>query len=846
MLVNQNPSGRGKLSHSPGNSFRPCARRIAMIAGSKAEEPELKAVELLRSRILSRSRVRIEVLSGRDYDPKRDMNDFDIVFLVGCPQHHELLRAVLDERGLSLPSLPGNGKIHPESFVVATHRGAETDFVLVAGADGRGVIYGVGAALRALTYGVEAVDVPALCLVEKPAFRLRGGEASSVGPRHGAMELGRMRPQTDEEMLEGVEDLLLLGLNVLGGADGFARTWGLMTYGSNVANGLPKGFPEGWAATPSNSLHIKVASYFRKAYVCPSIPEAREALLKNFDKAFSHSPPYDFFATSSGDVGGCTCPRCTPWGVTFIKLVREMADILHKYHPGCKVLATMQNLTNEGDQGILDYLNEGDSGWFYAIRYAPGGNEMSTYNRGDVNPRWFEYEGFGKTSNYLKHVHHSLPPHNDVVLFSDVTHWIRSQYGVERPDVALAVIYNRRAWNARPKAYHAVARETFHYAVGDLYYSEGMHDDFNKWFWLRMLWNPHLSAEEITREYCRYWFGTEAQDQMTRAIFLMEETLEKPVLGNEGIGKAVSLLRDARKRIPQNIMERDYRWRIIMQKALLDRYIQMRLERGEELKHKAAIHLKRAASGRDSKEEIQRALDILRGALQTPGMKALKNEIMELGEETNRLVGYREPACFVVDDFDVTEIGWWIQVLERGLAGSEDTQNLARMILRYEDPGEGGWHEKVGWPHDPPHLIRKDVILGYFPFTGPARLSHYAMGYSWRKEGSEVAFLFQNLDKDADYVLRITTGFHCDELKEILGKGTTQSLEANGTLISEDVPLPLGEIRTSEFELPRETTRNGKVRIALRSKAEGLNVAGLSEIWLMRRDTMPWRLPELG
>jgi hypothetical protein len=837
---------------------------IMVVAGKEAALAETKAIEILVKRILSRSRVDAVVVQENPPDDVSGIDSQDIIFVVGTPGRHALLGSLMGQVGLKLPTLPDTDLRHPEGFAVRTVLIDGLPHVLVAGVDERGVIYGVGALLRAMTLGPSAIDLPHLDLVEKPAFPYRGTVALSVSPNKLLRELGNLRPQTNEDVTTGIEDLMLLGANVFrgwvfGGKEGrkgkqaapeaigdmeeFVGSHGMLKYHTTSINNLREGFRKEWVATPSSSLHIKVNEYFHDRFVCPSIPDARRALLDEYDRLFREYGRFDLFAIKSGDVGGCTCEKCTPWGGTFIRLVHEISGILAKHHPEAKLLATSQNLTNEGNQAILDYLNEDDTGWLYALNYAPGGNEMSTYNRAPLNPRWFEYEGFG-WSNYLKYLHHHLPRKTNVILQSDVTHWIRSQYGVDHPDVALAVIYNRRAWNARPRSYHRVAREVFHYALGDLFYSEGMHDDFNKWFWFRMLWDPNLSAEEITREYCRYWFGPEAEEEMTQAVFLMEETLENRVLGNPGIGKAVDLLRSAGEKMPTNLMEKDYRWRIMTQRALLDRYIQLWLQRGEELKAKASALLEEALGSDGPREYLEHALVVLGEPQETEGMATVREEARRLGEESNDIFGYREPAYFNMKEFDITEIGWWTATLQEALGtdSDEDMRNALLMITRYEDPGEGGCYERVGWPWERTNLIEHQNIIGYFPFTGPARHHHYGTGYSWWRKDARMTFRYDGLDPEANYVVRVAVGFHCVFLKDFLKTDLVQSLEVNGVVVGCDIPLPLGDVVLAEFEIPRGVIKDGEAEIVLRSGSEEFPLAGLCGIWLMRKDSMPWAL----
>jgi hypothetical protein len=823
------------------------AEVVLIVQSKEPLEPESRAASIVEDRLRERSSVEVSVASeGEGLDDR--IGEADITFVIGIPGRHGVLDSLMRELTIDLPRLPGSGEIHPEGFSVKTGTTVHGPVAAVAGADERGVLYGAGALLRSLIYLPGSIDIPRIDICERPSFMIRGTEASASGPREGARERGSMREQTEAERHRGIEDLILLGAKILQGEEDLVRGHGCMTYSGRAINALHTDFPQSWAALPSNSLHIKVSRYFRRSYICPSVPEAREALISSYEKEFREMSPVEFYCFHSGDVGGCTCGRCAPWGATFVELAHRLSDLLHRHHPDAKVLLTMQNLTDEGDRAVLEYVKEAGSDWFHGIRYAPGGNEMTSYNRGDVNPRWFRYPGMGKNSNYLRHMYHELPGDKSVILFSDITHWIRSQYGVERPDVSLAVVYNRRAWNSRPRHFYRVARDVLHYADGDMFYSEGMHDDFNKWLWFRMLWDPNLALDDIVREYCRYWFGPDAEGSMAEAIYLMERTLERPVIGNGDISRAMDLVLEAKGSIPSNLLDRDYRWRIMAQKALLDRYIQLKLERGEELKREASILLDEARVNDEPSARIAAALSVLGREIRTPDMESIMNRIRDLGRESNSMIGYREPAYFDVDEFDITEIGWWRASLRGAIeTGDADRmRNAAAMLLAYDDPGEGGYYEGIGWLDEPVHLVLEETILGYFPVKGPALHSHHSMGYSWRKPGAHITFHFDGLDPDAHYMVRISSGFHCEEMRGTMPGEVPQQLEANGEIVGESFPLTLGEVRLFEFEIPRRLTAEGGLELVIRSKCESFPLAVASEIWLMDRARMPWTVGQGG
>lgn len=809
------------------------AARVAVVTGSKSMVPELKAAAILEHRIVKRSAIAVETTTDEAANAESLMQDSDLVVVIGSPNGNRLSARLMDELGMTLPTLPNSDQTHPEGFAVKSGVVDGDNYVVVAGSDERGTLYGVGWLLRAMTYLPDAVLLPCVDAQEKPAFPMRGGNPSGPGSR--ARQYGDLRPRTREEHLETMEDLILLGTNIFYGDPTLLRSYGMLTAFGRTANQMSGDFPKAWGADDGRS----------NEYVCPSNPEARKALLESFDEMFRNAPDYDYFTTNSGDVGGCRCEKCMPWGGTYIKLMHEIADILHTYHPNTKILATNQDLSNEGNLAIFDYLNSQDSSWLYAIRYGPGADEMQTYIRGPVNPRWFEYEGFGPLGNYLKYMYHELPRTTNIALYSDITHWMQAQFAVPHPDVALAAVYNRRSWNARPRHFHKVGREILHYALGDMHYSEGMHDDFNKWFWYRLLWNPHEDAESLTKEYCRYWFGPDAADEMAEAIFLMEETLEKPVIDNPGIVRAVELLRSAGDQIPENLLKIDYRWRIISQKALMDRYIQLKLQRGRTLKDEAGRILVRVGDSADPCADVAKAVGVLDQPLETPEMKTIMDEAKRLGEESNEITGYRVPASFIVDGLDLTEIGWWRKTLQEALADEDDARarNAANMVMHYDDPGPGGFYDNVGWPSESEHLVHGEALWGFMPFPGPAKLSHYNLAYSMGQAGAGVTFAYDGLDPDVDYVIRLAVGVHLEGQQLPEGMKLEQGLEADGQVISEGFPVPMGNVGFYDFTLPRELTRDGRVKITLTSKSPFMPVTGANEAWLMHEDAMPWTAP---
>jgi hypothetical protein len=225
-------------------------------------------------------------------------------------------------------------------------------------------------------------------------------------------------------------------------------------------------------------------------------------------------------------------------------------------------------------------------------------------------------------------------------------------------------------------------------------------------------------------------------------------------------------------------------------------------------------------------------------------MKTVMEEARKLGEESNEISGYRVPAMFIVDTLDLTEVGRWKRTIREALAhgGNSKMKNAVKMIVHYEDPGEGGFYDDLGWPNDPKRLVRGEWLWGFIPFPGPAKRSHYSLAYTmFDPRGLSVAY--EGLDSAVQYVVRISIGAHLEEgegADMLRGIELKEGMQADGQVVSEGFAIPRGSVTHQEFDLPREVTRDGKVEITLTNSSRILPVTAAYEAWLMRKDRMPW------
>ncbi|NUN98503.1 MAG: hypothetical protein HUU16_20285, partial [Candidatus Omnitrophica bacterium] len=843
-----------------------------VLAGATAVER--RVANLLRDRWteISPLPVRVEV-----EDVSSTVGDQELLVLLGIPRNHGEISREFDLQRIKPLSEADPG---PEGFLLKTLPRGNAQVLLAAGVDERGVLYAVGEILRRAKVTESSLLFP--IPTEKrnaPAFEIRG---TQFGQSSVAKRLGRVRDWTDAETQRVILDYALAGANVFSTETGlmfdFIKSYGLMTQGGlgpNTGSGPPE-----WQAKESIG---------RTGYLCPSVPEARAALLKKCEDYFKSGPTFDLVKFHGGDGGGCECDKCDPYGKTFIHLVEDMAAIVHKYHPESRVYFTNQKFDDDDDRAIFEYLREKPRTWLWAFGYGPGSDAMSWQpgHRQTHRMDLFRYPGFGPFGRYCQEIVHQLPPEQVLVFYNEITHWRYSQHGYvqmypradrngdlpprwnhfiyeRRPDQALTMVYDRLTFFAWPRFYHWVFNQLLRFGVGDITHSSGSHDHFNQWMWQRLLWAPQTSVEDVVAEYCRTWFGEAAAPPMAEAIFQLEKNLEEipgqPITEKEGIDRYYRLVKQAGERMPALLLKGNWLWREYMQKAALDKCIQLKVAQQTDLEARIEKRVAEGFEAGDLKAAAVEALTWFDTLAETEEMKALRGEATRLGEESNTLFGVRSEGIYNLEH-DYIGLGWLKRQLERARdASGNDQRELLWAVIHYEDAGEGGFYDNCGTYNPAPNLVRgypydhgQPYVSGMF--SEGNRPSQRSMSFT-QDEEQGVALHYRGLDPNASYRIRLTLSrpWYQERYAAWMNQ-KSQRIEADGIPIAEEQELPLQMSDFFTYKIPPEAIRDGELVIQLR-KAQGVaegdrvsreiwrNSGGwgtlLAEAWLMREDRLPW------
>ncbi len=848
---------------------------IVVIAGENANPVEKNVAALLVSRISESTAVPVRQRVGADLANLYAKDSLALLIYVGIPANHRELHALL--RANRIPPLseqhPG-----PEGFLLKTvqSEGIAAGIVLVAGVDDRGTLYGTGELLRQIDFDKNSIRLAAVSIRTAPAFEVRG---TQYGQSHVAKQLANVRAWTTEETHRAILDDALAGANTFltegAGLDvPFMKSFDLMTasvYSPNVAP--EKGLPRDWLAKESIG---------REGYLCPSVPEAHDYLLKKCDAYFRTSPSFDFVQLKGGDGGGCECDRCKPYGGTFIRLAEKMAAIIHRYHPETRIYFTNQKFDNEGDSAIFAYLQEQPRDWLWAWGYGPG-SDATTWQPGHrQNHRMdlFRYPGYGPYGLYPQEILHQLPPRHKILYFNEVTHWKYAQHGYiqmypradkdgnlpprwsheiyeRRPDQTLTMVYNRLSFYAWPVYYHRVFNDLMRYGVGDITHSSGNHDHFNQWMWQRLLWSPRMTAEEAVQEYAAAWFGKAAAPAMARAILLLEQNMEEnvPLNRKDGIEEYYRLVKAAGEQMPEMIRANSWLWRMYLQKGALDAYVKQDLIRQMACQQRVEEHVRKHGPEMTGIPGLITAIDSVL-ASRTPEMTALLREAEKLGEESNRLFGTRSEGLYNLQH-DYVGLGWLKRQLSRVLAAgsAQEREELLYLITDYDNPGEGGFYDNLGTGNKCPN-----VVFGYpydhgQPYVSEMlseanRPSQRSMHFT-QDEDQGVTLHYVGLQPDTPYRLRLTLvrPWYQERYRSRMNQ-TSQSVYANGRLLARDVEVPEQMSDFYQVEIPASLIgANGELTIRLERNAgvangsrtsieQWRNSGGwgtiLSEAWLLK------------
>jgi hypothetical protein len=219
-------------------------------------------------------------------------------------------------------------------------------------------------------------------------------------------------------------------------------------------------FPETWIQ--HREWQAERGDYLlEQAEVCPSVPEARQEMFRLRERLFAGLPRIDYVMTQITDYGGCGCAKCAPYPKTYLSVLEEQSALLRRYHPDAKIVASGVSASIADNDLLREIL--ATKSWVDYVWDLPRGPKPVI--RAALFPETTMINGWGK-------------------------------YG---PCPVLADI--KRGYEYDLAHLSGVAQ-----------YSEGIHDDVNRFAILQFAQDPQRSVEDVAQAYAEDWLKLGGRD----------------------------------------------------------------------------------------------------------------------------------------------------------------------------------------------------------------------------------------------------------------------------------------------------------------------------------------------
>jgi hypothetical protein len=764
-------------------------RTAVVVSSARATAREKKAVQVLVEEVRKRTLITLPVVTAAR---------------PGKPAIHV---GQIDAGGVS--AIVGLARPGAEGFQVAVSGSGDSMKVTVAGADERGVLFGVGRLLRELRMDRGLLAVPtSLSISTTPATPLRGHQ------------LG-YRPKTNS--YDGWTVALW---------DQYIRE--LAIFGTNAIELIPPRSDDEADSPhftlPPMEMMVEMSriadEYGLDVWIWyPALdkdygdPATVEFALKEWAEVFKRLPRVDAILVPGGDPGS-TEPR------HMFALLEKQTASLRRFHPRATMWLSPQGLT-------ADWMNQ-----FYQLMAA--------------QPSWLEGLVFGpQVRDPLPTLRAKIDKRYKIRHYPDITHSLRAQYPVPDWDVAHAQTSNREPINPRPVDQTAIYRALDQHVVGFITYSEGCNDDVNKIIWSTLGWDRDSDPLETLRQYSRFFIGDRYTESFAEGVLALERNWRGPLAANTSVdatlGQFQALEDTAAPRDLQN-----WRFQQALYRAYYDAYVRRRLVAEQALEADAMAQLARARRI-GSRAAMDAAESLLARGHVSPAVAALRARVGELAEALFQSIrmqlAVRPYGAIAVGrgatldsvDMPLNDRAWLAEQFTeiRTFAKEEDRLAAIERIVRWTDPGAGGFYDDLGNPSRQPHLVRGPGLA-----TDPGSFQSTATGFGYRPGwrlswithaesfyDGQVEMRYDGLDPNARYRVRVVYAGDVFSFTRKLRLDADGATEVHGWITKQGHPKPV------EYDISASATADGSLTLTWRQEP-GAGGAGrgnqIAEVWLLR------------
>jgi len=673
----------------------------------------------------------------------------------------------------------------------------------IVGADGRGVLFGVGRCLMEIDWTEKACSLPSRLRVKTaPAYPIRGHQLGyrNTANTYDAWDI----PQYERYIRE------------------------LALFGSNAVEGIP--FQDSDAPlmpVPRDEMNLAVSEICQRYEMdywiwTPASFDLRDEKLRE-EEIQKHAKHYEACARldaiffPGGDPGNNPPSLVMPF-------LEELSVPLANHHPRAKIWLSLQGWKGDWVDEFYVWLEQAMPDWFGGIVHGP-------------------------SSPSLQETRGRLPRKYRIRRYPDLTHTVRSQYPTPWWDPAFGHTLGREPVNPEPVRYASVHNVLAPHADGFVSYSDGAHDDVNKIVWSAMAWDPGSKVRDVLLRYARLFFRPDVAGDAADGLLALEGNWSGPLATNGGVEGTLRLWQELDQKAPN--LSANWRWQMCLLRAHYDAYVRKRLLFESALEEDVnGVLLAAESIGADA--AMDRALSVLSRAdpPQTgerwPGSETLRARIFSLCEDLFHSIGFQTSVekyqakgaerGAVLDFVDAPlNNRWWLEdEFEKVRVLPSEKRKLERLqeIGSWENPGSGGFYDDIGNVAKSPRVIQGERFT-----TDPEMKRNPNPDLMWWDKGRcrlrqswiskmdwPLGLRYEGLDPEASYTVR-TTGLR-DCLLKANGVGLEPTLDGReiGEIKEFPVPKELHQegVLILTFDVPNEPELNWRVQ------------SRLTEVWLLK------------
>lgn len=538
-----------------------------------------------------------------------------------------------------------------------------------------------------------------------------------------------------------------------------------------------------------------------------------EAALARREKIYKELPRLNIVFPPGGDPGNLPAD-------VFADRCKKMSEILRKYHPDAQMHPSMQaphDIKNWGEDFLKALESEPDE--INGIIYGP---------------------------NHAFPIHETrkrLPEKYPLRFYPDISHNLRCEYPVNFLEddwhFAFANALSRESVNPRPTELRTLHRIFSQYTIGSVTYSEGVHDDLNKFVWSALEFDENTPLREIILDYVRFFmYGTD-ENKIADCIFALEKNWYGAPEENPTIDFTYRSMCELRKDYPS--LCGNWRFMILYLRACCDKLVKSRRIFELQLCENAVRLAERG--------DIADAITVLKEPFRKEYI-TLRNEINTLAENLFNLIGlqldvanyaaenWERGAILETIDNNVTDRAFLLSKFEYALSLSKEERcRFIEMLLSYRKSYPQEIYYSVALHGLNTLGVRQNGeyymdIQGDRPYTKENPLP---MGMTKAFDHYSFNAMFGGFDPTDDYTLKIA--YKSDNNPDILHHKIT----ANGTVIYDgtryggkkdaffDKAVLADGFESAEYFLPKSTFVNGTLELTISEDTQGFE---LCEIWI--------------